>query len=129
MNEAQLRARRQWTPAGCYPSCGTATPAAALKTRRRLPAPIRALPLLPTGTALDVRIGWQPMRYLFDMGFTRDVWMHRIDITRAAGAPPQVTTEHDARIIADIVAEWSHRHQPALHPHPHRTSRQRIPLW
>jgi hypothetical protein len=75
-----------------------------------LPAPVRALPLLPIGTGLGVRIGWQPLAYLVDMGFTRDVWMHRIDITRAAGLTAQLTGEHDGRIVADVVAEWSRRH-------------------
>jgi hypothetical protein len=75
-----------------------------------MPALIRALPLLPIGTGLGVHIGWQPIGYLFDMGFTRDVWMHRIDIARAAGIPPELTPEHDGRIVADIVAEWSRRH-------------------
>jgi hypothetical protein len=36
--------------------------------------------------------------------------MHRIDIARAAGVPAQLTAEHDGRIIAGIVAEWSRRH-------------------
>lgn len=57
-----------------------------------------------------MHIGWQPLRYLFDMGFTRDVWMHRIDIARAAGIEPELTPEHDGRIVADILAEWSRRH-------------------
>jgi hypothetical protein len=84
--------------------------AAALKARRRMPAPIRALPVLPIGTGLGTRIGWQPLRYLFDVGFTRDVWMHRMDIARAAGIAADLTPEHDGRIVADIVAEWSRRH-------------------
>jgi uncharacterized protein (TIGR03083 family) len=109
LNEAQLRARRAWTPA-VLPDLWERHSAAALKARRRLPAPVRALPLLPIGTGLGVHIGWQPLRYLFDMGFTRDVWMHRIDIARAAHLTPQLTAEHDGRIIADIVAEWSRRH-------------------
>jgi hypothetical protein len=66
--------------------------------------------LLPIGTGLGVRIGWQPVSYLFDMGFTRDVWAHRLDIARAAGVPPELTGDHDGRIVADIVAEWSRRH-------------------
>ena len=49
-----------------------------------MPAPVRALPVLPLGTGLGVHVGWQPLRYLFDMGFTRDAWVHRIDIARAA---------------------------------------------
>ena len=84
--------------------------AAALKARRRMPAPLRALPLLPIGSALGVDIGWQPLRYLFDMGFTRDVWMHRLDIARAAAIAPELTPDHDGRIVADILAEWSTRH-------------------
>lgn len=110
LNEAQLRARSDWTP-DMLPDLWDHHAAAALKARRRLPAPVRALPLLPMGTALDVRLGWQPLRYLFDMGFTRDVWMHRIDITRAVGIAPELTSDHDGRIIADILAEWSRRHQ------------------
>ena len=51
------------------------------------PAP-RALPVLPIGTGLGVHIGWQPVSYLFDMGFTRDVWMHRIDVAHAAQRQP-----------------------------------------
>ena len=109
LNEAQLRARTDWTPA-VLPDRWERHSAAALKARRRMPAPVRALPLLPIGTGLGVQIGWQPLRYLFDMGFTRDVWTHRIDIARAAGVQPELTPEHDGRIIADIVAEWSRRH-------------------
>jgi hypothetical protein len=75
-----------------------------------MPAPVRALPVLPIGTGLGVRVGWQPLRYLVDMGFTRDVWMHRIDIARAAGVAPELTAAHDGRIVADILAEWSARH-------------------
>ena len=109
LNEAQLRARTDWT----WPQLADLWQrhsAAALQARRRMPAPVRALPLLPIGTGLGVHIGWQPIGYLFDVGFTRDVWMHRMDIARAAGVPPQLTAGHDGRIIADIVAEWSRRH-------------------
>jgi uncharacterized protein (TIGR03083 family) len=109
LNEAQLRARTDWTPS-VLPDLWERHSAAALKARRRMPAPVRALPVLPIGTGLGVHIGWQPIGYLFDMGFTRDVWMHRLDIARAAGIAPELTAEHDGRIVADIVAEWSRRH-------------------
>jgi uncharacterized protein (TIGR03083 family) len=109
LNEAQLRARTDWTPTTA-PARWERHSASALKARRRMPAPVRALPVLPMGTALGVRLGWQPLGYLFDMGFTRDVWMHRIDIARAVGERPELTPEHDGRIVADIVAEWSRRH-------------------
>jgi uncharacterized protein (TIGR03083 family) len=109
VNEAQLRARTQWT-SEMLPDLWDRYSAAALKVRQRMPAPIRALPLLPLGGGLGVHIGWQPLRYLFDMGFTRDVWMHRIDIARAAGIAPELTQDHDGRIVSDILAEWSARH-------------------
>jgi uncharacterized protein (TIGR03083 family) len=109
LNEAQLRARTDWT-ARMLPDLWERHSAAALTARRRTPALVRALPVLPMGTVLGVHLGWQPLRYLFDMGFTRDVWMHRIDIAGAAGIAAQLTPEHDGRIVADILAEWSRRH-------------------
>jgi uncharacterized protein (TIGR03083 family) len=109
LNEAQLRARPDWTPA-MLPTAWERRSASALRARRRMPGPIRALPVLPIGGGLGVHIGWQPLRYLFDMGFTRDVWMHRIDIARAAGVEPELTAGHDGRIVADVLAEWSRRH-------------------
>ena len=108
LNEVQLRARTAWK-AEALPSLWERHSAAALKARRRMPAPVRALRVLPIGTGLGVRIGWQPMGYLFDIGFTRDVWMHRIDVARATGIRPDLTPEHDGRIVADVVVEWSRR--------------------
>lgn len=109
LNEAQLRGRAAWTEA-TLPDRWERHSARALTARRRLPAPVRALPVLPLGTGLGVHVGWQPLRYLFDMGFTRDAWVHRIDIARAAGVAPELTPGHDGRIVADILAEWSRRH-------------------
>lgn len=45
------------------------------------------------------------------MGFTRDTWMHRIDLSGATQREPALSADHDARIVADIVAEWARRHQ------------------
>jgi len=41
---------------------------------------------------------------------TRDVWAHRLDLTRAMGK--QATLDHrvDGRIVADLVADWANRH-------------------
>lgn len=50
------------------------------------------------------------MAYLLDIILTRDPWMHRVDIARAAGREIQLTPAHDGRIIADVVAEWARRH-------------------
>jgi hypothetical protein len=48
--------------------------------------------------------------YLVDVILTRDAWMHRVDLTRAIGAGLELTSEHDGRIVADVVAEWGRRH-------------------
>jgi uncharacterized protein (TIGR03083 family) len=48
--------------------------------------------------------------YLTDLILTRDVWMHRVDISRAVGRELELTADHDGRLVADVVAEWSRRH-------------------
>jgi hypothetical protein len=70
-----------------------------------MPKPIRALPLLRLAPKY-----WKPLGYLYDIGFTRDVWMHRVDLA-PSGAPstPQPTTT--GRIVADIIAEWATTHK------------------
>lgn len=74
----------------------------------------------------DPPIGWRPLTYLLRVGFTRDVWMHRIDLARAIGTDPHLTAEHDGRIVADIVAEWADIHREpfalTLHVRPAATS-------
>jgi len=52
--------------------------------------------------------------YLFDVIFTRDTWMHRVDIARATRKPLNLDAEHDGRIVSDVVAEWAHRHGQAF---------------
>ena len=53
----------------------------------------------------DWRVG-----YLIDSIYLRDLWMHRIDVAHAISHPPALSSEHDARIVADVVAEWARRH-------------------
>lgn len=55
------------------------------------------------------------MGYLLDVILTRDPWMHRIDIARATGREIELTSDHDGRIIADVVAEWARRHGKPFH--------------
>ena len=109
LNEAQLRARADWGSTE-LPDRWAEASAQALAARRAMPAVLRRLPLLPLGEALGVRLGWQPLAYLFDVGFTRDVWMHRVDLARAVDRPFAVSAEHDGRLVADIVAEWATTH-------------------
>jgi uncharacterized protein (TIGR03083 family) len=47
---------------------------------------------------------------LFDVVYTRDVWMHTLDIAEATGREPDVTNAVNQRIVEDVVAEWVGRH-------------------
>ncbi|MHA7261780.1 maleylpyruvate isomerase family mycothiol-dependent enzyme [Arthrobacter sp. TMN-37] len=114
VNEAQLEARSGLAPDD-IPARWERASGAALKARRRLPAAVGALRVLPLGSMDGVDFGWQPLRYLFDIGFTRDVWMHRIDICRATGRSLNPTRDHDGRIVEDIIAEWSTLHADPFH--------------
>ena len=105
MNELQVVERRSMSGADVSRAW---TPAAerALTARRRLPRPVARLPLLP----LPDPVGRQPVSYLFDAGFTRDVWMHRIDIARASDQVFVADSAHDGRLLEDVVAEWAATH-------------------
>jgi uncharacterized protein (TIGR03083 family) len=77
----------------------------AVRARRRLPALVRAIPV-PMGPP----VGTRPVGYLMDRIYTRDAWMHRIDLARATDRQLELTAEHDGRIVADVVAEWARVH-------------------
>jgi uncharacterized protein (TIGR03083 family) len=105
MNELQVRERAERTPAELIAEWDSISER-ALRARTKLPRLIARLPLLK----LPEPVGRQPVAYLFDMGFTRDVWAHRIDLAVATGKPFDADAEHDGRILADIVAEWATTH-------------------
>lgn len=76
-----------------------------VRARSRWPAPLRGV-RVPFGPPL----GWRPLGYLTDRIYTRDAWMHRIDIARATGRSLHLTASHDGRLVADVVAEWAGDH-------------------
>jgi hypothetical protein len=45
-----------------------------------------------------------------DVTYTRDAWLHRVDLARATGKPLELTPDHDARLVADVVRDWADRH-------------------
>jgi hypothetical protein len=104
MNELQIREREKLSNADLVGELMTVGPK-AVKGRWGTPPPMRYLPI-PFGPP----VGWAPLKYLLDVGFTRDVWCHRIDICSATGRPMHLTPEHDGRLVADIVAEWASIH-------------------
>jgi uncharacterized protein (TIGR03083 family) len=77
----------------------------AVRARSRIPGLVRAVPI-PFGPPLGTR----PLGYLMGCIYTRDAWMHRIDLARATGRPLRLTADHDGRIVADVVAEWAGTH-------------------
>lgn len=102
MNEVQVREREQLSTEQLIAEWDTNSEKARI-ARHKLPGPIGRLPLLN----LPAPVGRQRLTYLFDMGFTRDVWAHRMDIAAATARPMDLDAEHDGRIVADVVAEWA----------------------
>ena len=104
LNELQIRERDHLSNAELVAQLAAVGPN-AVKGRWGTPPPARYIPL-PFGPP----IGWAPLKYLLDVGFTRDVWAHRIDIHAAINRPMPLSAEHDGRLVADIVAEWATVH-------------------
>ncbi|MBV9661394.1 MAG: maleylpyruvate isomerase family mycothiol-dependent enzyme, partial [Acidimicrobiales bacterium] len=107
MNEFQIRERDHLSNDAVVEQLRAAGPE-AVRGRWRTPPPARYLPM-PFGPP----IGWVPLKYLLDVGFTRDVWCHRIDLHQAVNRPMRLSADHDGRLVADIVVEWA-----ALHGQP-----------
>ncbi len=81
----------------------------AVTGRRRTPGFVRGrrMPIpQPVGSAKET---WT-LGFLIDVILTRDTWMHRIDVARAAGLELELSAEHDGVIVADVVKEWAARH-------------------
>jgi len=72
----------------------------AVRARQRRPTVLRRLPI-DLGIPGVARA---PLRYLLDVIYNRDLWMHRIDLARATGHP-FVVGEHDREIVAQVVRE------------------------
>lgn len=111
INAAQVDERSACTPEDLL----AALPDAArrgLRARRRLPAPLRAV-RVPFGPPLGVR----SLGYLMDRIYTRDAWLHRVDVARATGRRLALSPEHDGRIVADVVEEWARAHGRSVDLH------------
>jgi uncharacterized protein (TIGR03083 family) len=105
INALQIHERRDAAPTDLLAALAAAAPR-AVRGRRRIPAPVRAV-RVPFGPPLGVR----SVGYLMDRIYTRDAWMHRIDIARTTGTPLVLTADHDGRLVADLVDEWARAHR------------------
>ena len=102
----QVRERAAASPAEILRRLEIAAPA-SVRARRRMPGFIRSRSMttqMPSGPER-----WK-IAFLMDIVFTRDTWMHRVDIARATGRELVLTPDHDGRIVTDVVADWARRH-------------------
>jgi uncharacterized protein (TIGR03083 family) len=105
LSAVQVRERLDLTPARLVGRLEAVAPVTVRK-RTRLPALVRRLKMKVDGPVVE---RWQ-LGYLIDTIYLRDLWMHRVDATRATGAELVLSADHDGRIVADVVAEWARRH-------------------
>jgi uncharacterized protein (TIGR03083 family) len=106
VNEVQIRDRAQLTDAELVERFAATIPR-AVRGRSRLPRPVRALRVVDLPPPYTGRL---PLGWLYDICYTRDVWMHRVDVARATGRTLALTPDHDGRLVADVVAEWATTH-------------------
>lgn len=102
MSATQVRERAAMTPAEIISRLAAVAPR-AVRARRRTPALARWAVRLKNDPPFDAE-RWT-YGYLVDTIFTRDMWMHRLDISRATRLPMDLTAGHDGRLVADVVTE------------------------
>lgn len=78
-----------------------------LKLRSRLGAFGRAVPIYDPVVAGGTNLG-----FYANVIFTRDTFMHRVDIARAVGRDFECVAE-DRAVMADVVKDWAKRSQAA----------------
>ena len=103
INEAQIRERVERTPTELLEELGQSLPE-AVHRRATYPRVLRSVRFA------DPVVGHVSLGKLMDVIFTRDSWMHRVDLARATEQPLELTPDHDGRIVADVVRDWADRH-------------------
>jgi hypothetical protein len=88
----------------------------AVDGRMRFPRPLRGVrvALARSGSTAAGMPTSLTLGHVMDVIYTRDVWLHRVDIARATGRTLDLD-EVDARIVEDVVAEWARRHGQPFH--------------
>jgi uncharacterized protein (TIGR03083 family) len=109
MNQAQVDLRRHYTVEQLIAEIRD-TAQLSLQGRDRIPAFMRS-PALPLPGFDQPR----SLGYLFDVIYTRDMWMHRIDICNATEKKMQLDSYHDGRIAALAVKDLAQKSKRGLH--------------
>lgn len=85
----------------------------AVRGRMRGSAWLGALSV-PISSGGSAATGGMPSRIslgrLLDVVYTRDVWMHTLDIAEAVGRDLPMDAAVDGRIVQDVVIDWTRRH-------------------
>jgi uncharacterized protein (TIGR03083 family) len=114
MNDLQVRDHIDLGPSDLMRELSSIAPRAVAKrmSRPRIVQRIR-IPNAPGGSTAAGMPGSLTVGDLFRVILTRDVFLHRLDIARATGRDLDVD-QTEARLIADVVVEWAHRHGQAF---------------
>jgi uncharacterized protein (TIGR03083 family) len=106
LSAVQVRERINLSPTQIVERLAAIAPK-TVRGRKRTPALVRNHARL----AVDgpVYETWK-FGYLIDTIYLRDLWMHRVDMSRALNRPLELSTNHDGRIVGDVAAEWARRH-------------------
>lgn len=108
LNDQQIRDRRGHEPEELVSELRELAPRAT-RARRRMPSLLRSLPLPDPGAPAGDTLG-----YLIDVIYTRDVWMHRVDIARATSTR-MVESPSEPEVVAQIMRDLSRAWEsPAL---------------
>lgn len=139
VNDLQVAERAQATPAELIAELRQVGPG-AIANRQAIPAAIRGLrfdmesflyawrplallrslrwPYGPTFVSFSHREqamrGLMRLDYITDLIYTRDTWMHRIDICHATGREMILTGDHDGRMMALIMRDLAGQLKEAL---------------
>ena len=106
LSAVQVRDRADLSPAQIIDRLTKVAPK-TVRGRARTPALVRHhAKMTVDGPVCET---WK-IGFLIDTIYLRDLWMHRVDLVRALNRPFEVSSDHDGRIVADVVVEWARRH-------------------
>ena len=98
MNQKQVDIRREFSPEQLIRELRDGTPKSIDARINVNPVSARVpLPVPP--------VGMMPLRDLLQRIFSRDMWLHRLDIADATGRPFELADEHNALMLALVVED------------------------
>lgn len=105
-NAAQIDERRGRSPGQLVDEMARLAPG-GVRMRRRTPSALRRTRKLPEMLGLP---RGSTVAYAMDVIYTRDVWMHRVDIARAVGRPlSEAASDREvvAQVVRDLARGWT----------------------